>query len=338
MTPPLASSLADDLRALSPLAQVVADACRAPSVHNTQPWRWRLDGTRLDLFADRSRHLRHADPDARDLLISCGAALHHAQTAAAGHGWRAQVRRLPDRTDHDHVATITLTPGRPSQEAVDRLDVLRRRTTDRRTPTSWPVPSSRLIALASIGSIWGAQVLPVDSETVRSQLQRLTTRADRIQRRDRAYVEELTTWTGRPPSRGDGIPEQHLLREREDPSGGVVLDRHFPAGTMADTAPDPEPRSEGMLIVCTSSDDTISRIRAGEALSAVWLHAAADNLGVVPLSQAVEVDGTREELQAAVLGDLAFPQILLRVGWLPLERTPLQPTDRRPLDEVLEVH
>jgi hypothetical protein len=92
-----------------------------------------------------------------------------------------------------------------------------------------------------------------------------------------------------------------------------------------------------MLLVCTSSDDTISRIRAGEALSAVWLRATQDHLSLVPLSQAVEVDETRRELQTSILGDLAFPQILLRVGWPASSHSDLGPTPRRPLEDVLEL-
>ena len=92
-----------------------------------------------------------------------------------------------------------------------------------------------------------------------------------------------------------------------------------------------------MLLVCTSSDDAISRIRAGEALSAVWLRATLDHLSVVPLSQAVEVEETRRELQTRILGGLAFPQILVRVGWSAASAAELAPTPRRPLSEVLEV-
>jgi hypothetical protein len=96
-----------------------------------------------------------------------------------------------------------------------------------------------------------------------------------------------------------------------------------------------EPSDDAMLIVCTSSDDAVSRVRAGEALSAVWLQATTENLSVTPLSQAVEVEETRHTLQSGVLGGLAFPQILLRVGWLPMVRVELPPTPRRPLDEVI---
>ena len=59
----------------------MALATRAPSVHNTQPWRWRIGAHSMHLYAEQSLHLAHTDPDGRDLLISCGAALHHAAVA-----------------------------------------------------------------------------------------------------------------------------------------------------------------------------------------------------------------------------------------------------------------
>ena len=56
--------------------RIVEGATRAPSVHNTQPWLWRAHAHTLDLYADRSRRLGATDPEGRNLVISCGAALH----------------------------------------------------------------------------------------------------------------------------------------------------------------------------------------------------------------------------------------------------------------------
>ena len=89
-----------------PVDDILTLACRAPSVHNTQPWRWRVHGDRLDLFADYRRQLVYADPARRDLLVSCGAALHHLQVVCAGLGWAARVHRLPDPSDERHVAGV----------------------------------------------------------------------------------------------------------------------------------------------------------------------------------------------------------------------------------------
>jgi nitroreductase len=328
------------LAAPPPVDEILELACRAPSVHNTQPWTWRVTGSRVDLFADFRRQLVYADPGRRDLLVSCGAALHHLQVASAGLGWAARVRRCPDPGEERHLASVQLRPARAHAEALARLDALTARRTDRRRLTSWPVPRERLNALAATGSVWGAQVLPVVDPSMRGHLERLTRRADRLQRRNERYLSELAAWTATSPA--EGVPP--ALRPVRDPAEtlepGNVVDlaaRRFPSGTLADPVVDPGSPADGMLLVCTSSDDTISRLRAGEALSAVWLHATGEGLSLVPLSQAMEVEETRRALQGDVLGDLACPQMLVRVGWLPLSRPDLPPTPRRPLSEVRTV-
>src|SRR5690242_12091454 len=89
------------------LARAALTGRRAPSILNSQPWRWRVDGRKLELRADRSRQIAALDPDARLLTLSCGTALHHARTALAADGVRARVEYLPDPADPDLLATIT---------------------------------------------------------------------------------------------------------------------------------------------------------------------------------------------------------------------------------------
>ena len=315
-----------------PIEEVLRYACRAPSVHNSQPWLWRVHGDQIDLFADLKRQLMYADPQRRDLVISCGAALHHLQTAAAALGWAARVQRLPDPTDHRHLARVTLKPARPRDDHEAVLASIMARRTDRRRVTSWPVPHQRLASLSAAGSLWGAQVLPVTRESVKWKLHELTQRASLIQGRNHRYIEELAASTLGTATDGIG---RAVIPERGEPASATA-NRAFPNGLLPNPPVEAEPSEEALLLVCTSSDDIISRLRAGEALSAVWLHATADNLALVPLSQAIEVDETRQALQKDVLGDLAFPQLLLRVGWLPLGRDDLPATPRRPLSDVLE--
>ena len=319
-----------------PVDEILELACRAPSIHNTQPWTWRVRGPRIDLFADFRRQLVYADPARRDLLVSCGAALHHLQVASAGLGWAARVRRCPDGGDERHLASVQLRPARPHAEALAQLEALTTRRTDRRRLTSWPVPAERLQALAATGSGWGAQVLPVLDAAVRGRLDSLTVQADRVQRRNERYLAELAAWTD--PSPVEGVPSSlrpaRPTDDRPDPLGVLDPSRRFPSGSLPDPVAEPEPPEDGMLLVCTSSDDTLSRLRAGEALSATWLHATREGMSAVPLSQVTEVDETRRVLQGDVLGDLAFPQVLVRVGWLPLSSPGLPRSPRRRLDEV----
>ena len=91
--------------------ELVSLAIRAPSVHNTQPWAWRIGPDSIELYADESRRLDAADPAGRNLVISCGAALHHLRVAARASGLMPEVARLPDAADPDLLARVTFTPA-----------------------------------------------------------------------------------------------------------------------------------------------------------------------------------------------------------------------------------
>src|SRR5215469_12318273 len=95
-------------------ALVVLAAGSAPSVHNTQPWQFSVDGDHLLLSADPDRALPVADPTARALYISCGAALFSARVALRALGYEPQVRQLPHPEYRFTVlAVIDAADGRP---------------------------------------------------------------------------------------------------------------------------------------------------------------------------------------------------------------------------------
>ncbi|SUE32781.1 nitroreductase [Mycolicibacterium gilvum] len=81
-------------------------ACRAPSLHNSQPWRWVATDHGVDLYADPDRMIRAADSTGREALISCGAVLDHFRVAMAAAGWSITVERLPEPSDPRHIARI----------------------------------------------------------------------------------------------------------------------------------------------------------------------------------------------------------------------------------------
>jgi hypothetical protein len=95
-------------------------------------------------MAEQTRRAPAADPDGRDLLLSCGAALHHLRVALAALGWRTIVHRLPNHASPDHLAAVELTPKAPSTEDIMLAGAIPRRRTDRRHFSSWPVPDGHL--------------------------------------------------------------------------------------------------------------------------------------------------------------------------------------------------
>ena len=179
--------------------RLVSLACRAPSVHNTQPWAWRLRPDGADLYADHQRRLSMADPVGRELTISCGAALHHFQVAARAMGWAATVRRLPDAMAPALLAQVRLSPAVPPRRAAGELAALRDRCTDRRRFTSWPVPDDRLAGLADAARDQGVGAIALTDATDRFRVDLLVSRALQLQARDPARPT-----SSRPGSNGTG--------------------------------------------------------------------------------------------------------------------------------------
>ena len=142
------------------LITAVEHALRAPSVHNTQPWRWRIAGDTVQLHADWNRHLVATDPDRRDLVVSCGAALHHLLVVLAAQGLEAAVDRLPDPDDAGHLATVTVRPGTGPVADTSLFPAIDRRRTDRRRMSHRPVPADALAVLAEHAQRAGAVLVP----------------------------------------------------------------------------------------------------------------------------------------------------------------------------------
>jgi len=314
------------------LQSIVALACRAPSVHNTQPWLWVVRNHTLNLYADTRRQLMYADHSRRDLVISCGAALHHVEVAAAAAGWSCRVDRVPDRDDPTFLAAMSFKPRTPRADDLRLAGAITQRHTDRRQLSSWPVPASRVEQLIHLAGRLGTLATPVPDELHEVVFDALTV-ASNLQSRNDAYLDELLAWTH--VREAEGVPTSSLLtRAASERLPGSFT--RFPTGSLGDKSSEEALAAATWLVLSTSSDDVLSRLRTGEALSAIWLGCTVAGLSLVPFTQPIEVDQTRESLQSRLLNGQSCAQIVLRLGWPPLSHQPVPPTPRRPVELVLE--
>src|SRR5690349_10847857 len=141
------------------LERALEHALRAPSVHNTQPWRWQLQGDVIKLFADFDKQAGN-DRSRRDLLISCGAALHHFLVALAHDGHDAYVTYLSDLGDDTSLATITVTDAPPDPATARLFGAIERRHTERRRMSYRPIPTPLRDALVTSAQRFGARLVP----------------------------------------------------------------------------------------------------------------------------------------------------------------------------------
>lgn len=317
---------------------IVESATRAPSIHNTQPWRFVTHADTIEVWTDPARGLKVLDPTGRGRHISCGAALLHARLAAAAAGLSATVTLLPDPAEPTHLADLQLHAAPPAQpdsaDAADRdlAAAIPARHTSREPFSDEPIAADTVRDLRQAAAAEGAWLRVVDSPEDATVVAVLLAHADEVQAADPAYVEELRTWTQRGDT-GDGIPSSAVPHTAPVERGSNYRLRDFVADREPDatSSHEPPPVERPLIAVLgTTDDDVLAWIAAGQALGRLLLTATAHGVIASPLTQALEIPATRAGL-ASELGVIGHPQMLLRLGY----GHSGAPTPRRPLDEVL---
>ncbi|MDR3082164.1 MAG: hypothetical protein LBV60_14775 [Streptomyces sp.] len=298
------------------LETLLSAAVAAPSIHNTQPWRFGMDPvTRaIEVRADRRRPLPLADPKRRALHVSVGAAVFNLRVAAAHLGWAPVVELLPDRDDPDLLATVRLTAqpgGQPSYRAL--YEAVERRHTSRMPFTGRPVPERIVTEMVTAARVEHARLDVPDIVRTR-RLLRLAAVAEARNAGHPARTAEARTWVNAPDDEDPyGIPVA-ALGPRE--VAGRIPMRDF-TGPLPGVRP-PALRFERhaqVALLWTVRDHPADWLRAGQALERVLLVATAHGVRTSMLHQAMEWP----DLRAAVGGPRSrcFPQLLIRFGYGP---------------------
>jgi nitroreductase len=313
------------------LYKAATAAGHAPSIHNTQPWRWRLNGDTMDLFAERGRMLDATDPDGRLATLSCGAALHHARIALAAHGWRAAVVRLPDPANEDHLASLSIEGAAPIGPGTElRAQNIRLRHTERRPVTGAPVTADEIRTITEAVESQGARIHVLRPEQVFG-LAAATGHAQDVESAEAQWQQELAQWTGAGRSPGTGVPDGVIPRI---PPATPVPGRDFGRrGDLPVTNGHDRPAVFGVLY--GPGDGRLDWLRAGEALSALWLVAVELDVTVLPLSAPIEVPAARETVRRLLSG-LGHPFLAVRFGHRAVDDVAIAHAPRLPAAQTIE--
>jgi hypothetical protein len=313
------------------LGYLVAMAARAPSLHNTQPWRFDIDGTAIELRADRGRWLPRTDPAGRELLVSCGAALFGLRLAVRGIGYLPAVELLPSRAQPDLLARVRLgaaVAATPTHRVL--LAALSHRYTRRGPFTPGPLPPGLLPKLQHDAVAERAALVRVSRPGPLQQIAELAAVADHRQRQQPGLRAEVAGWT-RPAGSAarDGVPAQaYPARPVRQP--GSLAPRDFDLGRgWGRLAADGSPPAI-TAVLTTPSDGPADWLRAGQALHRLLVHAAASWVFASLHSQLLESAALRALLRAR-LATPGAPHMLIQLG----RADTASATPRRPVTEVL---
>lgn len=310
-------------------------AVLAPSGHNTQPWLFQIVDDAVELYADKTRALPVVDPDNRELIISCGAALFHLRIAIRHFGYGDVVEVLPNQEQPDLLARIRLGSKRKiNLEEHFLFRAIPKRRTNRLPFASRQIPNSLISQLQTAicrECAW-LDILPKHN---RHKAINLIIQGDRIQMANPLFRRELASWIN--PSNSpnhDGIPlHAQGIDKRLDSIAPLVAFaiRTFNLGKsqshrdrrLAENAP-------VLAVLGTDEDTPKDWLKAGQGLARMLLQARIDDVWVSFFNQPIEVAQLRTQLQE-ILRRKGFPQLLLRMGY----GSDPQPTPRRSVNQVL---
>ena len=310
--------------------KLISAAVAAPSVHNTQPWRYRLDPDEatLEVLSVPERSLRHVDPRGRAMHVSVGAAVFNLRLAVRHAGWEPRVELLPQPGPRpDLLAIVRLRPGRPASHDDDDLyDAVWRRHSSRRPFSDVRIPEEVITRLHGAAHAEGAR-LCFATGRVSERLLHVTAEAEQRNEEDPERRAESRGWVRDAGSDGISFP---ALGPQD--SGHVLPMRAFSSrGPGGRPPPERFEREPTVAVLSTPHDRRLDWLQAGQALEHVLLEATVHSVRASVLHQAIEWP----DLRAAVLpspADPEQPQTLIRFGYGPEGPA----TGRRRVAEVLE--
>lgn len=297
-------------------------ALKAPSTHNIQPWKFRVDGLLIELCADFDRQLKVSDPDAREIYVSLGCALENLIIAAENAGRSPSVILFPTPGDDVTVARVVLDSGEPNSRDPRLLDAIDRRATNHDNFDGKPISPENLDRLTRVVNDPDVRLLLSSDDQVKDKIEELIARAEAAQFADIDFREELGRWLSEGAgmswlmgkiarfsvlhmNMGPKITEKEVEHVHCAPVLGLVATRH---GTRTD------------------------QVRAGQAFQRVWLECTLLGIEFQPMNAILEVAETRDELRQLLPEPGLEPQVAFRIGY----GKPAHPhTRRRPLEEVL---
>jgi len=316
--------------AVDDVSGVLEAASLAPSLHNSQPWRFALHPDRIELRFDPGKQLSATDPEARELRLSCGAALLNTRLALQGLGIKPLVTLLPGRGASSALAVVR-RGGRftPTGESRSLLSAVEHRRTNRHPFLDSPVPAAHRQDLVRAAELERSWLHVMGTREEKARLRELVQKAHHEQLADRGVQRELREWTGHRAPEGHGVPTGSA-GFAPAPQDEWALRDFFPGTSVArpsgkDYEPDPF-----VVVLCSFYEGALAELQAGQAMQRVLLTATGLGLSASFLSQVVEVRSARDGLRRELGGSL-FPQTVLRIGF----GSPVPPTPRLPVEELL---
>ena len=311
--------------------ELIRYATLAPNGHNTQPWRFRLGASRIDIMPDFSRRTPVVDPDDHHLFVSLGAAAENLALAAAARGQPGMVRFDPA---NGGTVAFDHAPARAVPSAL--FEAIPRRQSTRADYDGRAVGAAELAVLAKAAAIPGVELVLLTDRIRIDHLRDLVLAGNSAQMADPAFVRELKSWLRFNPRQALRTDDGLYSVTTGNPTlpdwlGPLAFDWLATAASQNDSYARQIRSSAGVAVLVGAGEGPAHWVAVGQACQRFALQATALGLKHAFINQPVEVTRLRPELAALVGLSGKRPDIVMRFGYGPA--MPWSP--RRPVAEVI---
>lgn len=310
---------------------MVEHAIKAPSGHNTQPWKFKINEHSIDIYPDYGKALPVVDPDNRELFVSLGCATENLCIAATIKGYRSEVSVAADGLIHiDLQRDTTITPSPLFPQIAMRQ-------------TNRNVYDGRIIPVDSICELQATEKEPaVGVRFFRNGSHEFNMIADLIlagnsrQMDDEHFIAELKQWMRYNKKHADGTHDglsyavfgaPNLPRFISQPVMGMFIN-----GKQQNKGDRKKIASSSHLVLFTTEANTIEQwVALGRTLERYLLKMTAMGIAIGYMNQPNEVKDLALTMTSSLGLDSQYPTVLIRIGYS--EKAPY--SQRRPVETVL---
>jgi hypothetical protein len=315
------------------IKEILCCTVRAASGHNTQPWKFKVEGYNIKIYPDYSRHLAAVDSSNREMFISLGCAVENLTVAANEKGYKADIAFISDNEGREYI-NVDLSPAKYQHNPL--FDAIAKRQCTRNKYNGCKVSDAELMNIKNACIQDGAGIMLFTDSSEIERMLPLIKEGNTVQFKDKMFLAELKNWIRF--SKSDAEKSRDGLKSASFGSptvpawlGRFFFDLFLTAGSQNDTDEENLRSSAGLLMVTTKSDDKTDWINAGRVYERFALLAASMNIKNAFLNQPVEVPELRSKLMYEFGTAGKHPQLLLRFGY----SNEMPQSLRRNLEDVL---
>jgi hypothetical protein len=311
--------------------ELIRYATLAPSSHNTQCWKFRVEARAISILPDLSRRCPVVDPDDHHLFVSLGCAAENLIQAALANGLKGDSGFDLSEGGGLRVAL------EPTKAIVSPLfKSIPERQCTRAEYDGQPLSREELVMLERAGTGNGVRVMFLNEPAAMENILEYVVQGNTAQMNDRAFVDELKTWirfsSGEAVRTGDGL----YAASSGNPVlptwlGSRLFDLFFTPKSENDKYAKHMRSSAGVAVFVSDITDKTHWVEVGRCYERFALQAAALGIRNAFLNQPVEVSALRPQFAAFLGIGERRPDLVVRFG-----RGPKMPQSlRRPLQTVL---